>query len=821
MHVTDATGDSDATPASIVISIVDDIPVAADDVWGPTITGATVLTGLLSNDKFGADGVDTDNSPVAGQVTATNGAHGTVVYNNDGTFTYTPTGVYVGTDSFTYTIKDGDGDTSTATVNVNVQTNTVPTTLDGLSALTVNEAALDSSQDGSDLAAGVKTGTNPGSTAETFVDTNGLQFQAAAENIVSIKFADPNNLVDAYATPTFSNLASGTPHWTLSGDGRTLTLDFGGQTALILALSGASSILAGATGNVTVTATLVDRFAHLVPPSALDVILDGVKVVATDASGDETSGTVSVSIVDDAPLAFTPETIYAEDVTHASAITGKLNFSANSGADGVKDVVFNVTTGNAVLDVGGQNVFFNGEKVYYKVVDSHTVEGRTSIADGNDLAFTATLDPVTDTWSFTPVGTLYSGSPFTTAGLSASGGNNLVNAFDIPGTINDVLVTANGGNTVNTSGSFGVDGGQDISSGETIRFDYVTNASTNGTTKVFGAHYGVSSFSTSIVFTNKEPIVSIRAVNANDDQNFVGDLADTSVAGITVIVTNASGGAAPIVTYNLDHSLATITGLDVGDGIQVLAGAQLFNAVEISGVANPATPQDDAFKLGAVSFTTTSAVTPFNVAIPVLATDNDSDSVSAAVNAQLLPDSSTQEGTSAGENLTATTTVHNLLGLDGDDTLTGLNSLVETLAGGRGNDTLVGLGGADTLSGGSGADHFKYVAVTDGGGTGDHILDFSRAEGDSIDLLLSAFSALSGPGGGAAVAASDFSIQTSAANAANADIGTAHLSYYQGTSAADPGKLYYDSDGGTSANRVLLAILDNHAALTASDIHKV
>ncbi|TGV29600.1 hypothetical protein, partial [Mesorhizobium sp. M8A.F.Ca.ET.142.01.1.1] len=31
MAVTDATGDSDTTPASIVISIVDDIPVAAND----------------------------------------------------------------------------------------------------------------------------------------------------------------------------------------------------------------------------------------------------------------------------------------------------------------------------------------------------------------------------------------------------------------------------------------------------------------------------------------------------------------------------------------------------------------------------------------------------------------------------------------------------------------------------------------------------------------------------------------------------------------------------------------------------------------------
>ena len=90
-------------------------------------------------------------------MTATNGAHGTVIYNNDGTFTYTPTGVYVGSDSFTYTIKDGDGDTSTATVTVSVQTNTTPTG-GGSVALLVNEAALDLTQDASPAPADLHAG---------------------------------------------------------------------------------------------------------------------------------------------------------------------------------------------------------------------------------------------------------------------------------------------------------------------------------------------------------------------------------------------------------------------------------------------------------------------------------------------------------------------------------------------------------------------------------------------------------------------------------------------------------------------------------------
>ena len=48
----------------------------------------------------------------------TQGAHGTVVLNADGSVTYTATGGYTGADSYTYTVTDDQGGFSTATVNV-------------------------------------------------------------------------------------------------------------------------------------------------------------------------------------------------------------------------------------------------------------------------------------------------------------------------------------------------------------------------------------------------------------------------------------------------------------------------------------------------------------------------------------------------------------------------------------------------------------------------------------------------------------------------------------------------------------------------------
>ncbi|WP_426957370.1 M10 family metallopeptidase [Muricoccus radiodurans] len=70
-----------------------------------------------------------------------------------------------------------------------------------------------------------------------------------------------------------------------------------------------------------------------------------------------------------------------------------------------------------------------------------------------------------------------------------------------------------------------------------------------------------------------------------------------------------------------------------------------------------------------------------------------------------------------------------------DDVLVG-NAGDNRLIGGAGNDYLLGRGGADMLVGGAGADSFVYAALTDSSAaTGlDAIADFSRGEGDLIDL---------------------------------------------------------------------------------------
>lgn len=80
-----------------------------------------------------------------------------------------------------------------------------------------------------------------------------------------------------------------------------------------------------------------------------------------------------------------------------------------------------------------------------------------------------------------------------------------------------------------------------------------------------------------------------------------------------------------------------------------------------------------------------------------------------------------------------------IIGNRADNTLNGRGG-VDTLRGGAGDDTLIGGngGGKDKLYGGSGADTFVFLAVQGSGvvasGSRDILYDFSRKQGDKIDL---------------------------------------------------------------------------------------
>ena len=110
----DADGSTDT--ASLDIQIIDDTPVANDDVASLTEGGPIAVTiDVDTNDDAGADGTLTR------AFTNLTGTYGTITLNADGTQTYTLSasgqaaidalapGATL-TDTFNYTLTDGDGD---------------------------------------------------------------------------------------------------------------------------------------------------------------------------------------------------------------------------------------------------------------------------------------------------------------------------------------------------------------------------------------------------------------------------------------------------------------------------------------------------------------------------------------------------------------------------------------------------------------------------------------------------------------------------------------------------------------------------------------
>ncbi|MEC5216724.1 VCBS repeat-containing protein [Actimicrobium sp. GrIS 1.19] len=97
-------------PADVPANVA---PVAVNDTYSTSedtrLTAATVL------------GNDTDaNGNALTATLVTQAGHGTVAFNADGTFTYTPNANYNGPDSFTYKANDGSADSNVATVNLTV-----------------------------------------------------------------------------------------------------------------------------------------------------------------------------------------------------------------------------------------------------------------------------------------------------------------------------------------------------------------------------------------------------------------------------------------------------------------------------------------------------------------------------------------------------------------------------------------------------------------------------------------------------------------------------------------------------------------------------
>ncbi|MGE7964675.1 retention module-containing protein [Pseudomonas sp. NPDC089918] len=371
--------DGSTALGQINVNIVDDLPTANPDL-ATIAEGATASGNVLDNDIGGADGPalsgavvgvragsDTSTSAIGGLNTQINGTYGYLTLDANGNAVYhsNPNSVSApgATDVFTYTVRDADGDESTTTITINVADCTLVAASD--SDVTVNEKALDLTQDGQDLAAGTVTGSEPGNAGET---------------------------------------GSGTLVGSVTGTTGVITYTLVGS-----ATGTYGQILLNPDGSYTYTLTS--------PPTTTPHANDGPNTLsesftyqATDPLGNSVTSTIVINIVDDVPTAHADAVAVAEGGTVSGNVLGNDVLGADGPASGGAVVGVRAGSDTSTSAIGGLNTQINGtygyltldangNAVYHSNPNSVSAPGATDVftytvrdGDGDESTTTITID---------------------------------------------------------------------------------------------------------------------------------------------------------------------------------------------------------------------------------------------------------------------------------------------------------------------------------------------------------------------------------------------------------------------------------------------
>ncbi|PRB82896.1 VCBS domain-containing protein [Pseudomonas sp. MYb185] len=336
---TDANGNT--VTNTVTINIIDDAPVAEDDVNSVPAGSYAEVTGELINGGLGGAGKDTEgadgatvtsvvNTPVGepagtpvavstdGSTTTINGQYGVLTVEADGSYSYqrnpgTPGGVQ---DVFSYTLTDSDGDDDTATLTINIGDAT-PTISDLTPKLNGGELTFEEKH--------LADGSAPDSAQLT---KTGDFTISSPDGIGSLTVGGVTVIANGVLTST-------TTVTTPQGH----TLEITGYDP--------------ATGRITYEYTLTDREHHDQSSSDTE-LFDDIPVVLTDRDGDSVNDTLSVRIVDDVPQANDDTRSITED---GPSVTGNViegdpdgGVADTKGADGATVTDISSTSGNPVDD---------------------------------------------------------------------------------------------------------------------------------------------------------------------------------------------------------------------------------------------------------------------------------------------------------------------------------------------------------------------------------------------------------------------------------------------------------------------------------------
>ncbi|UCV29450.1 retention module-containing protein [Ferribacterium limneticum] len=533
VSLTDDAGNTTTQVISLTIAAVADIQ--NDNLSTTEDTAVTILASdLLGNDSF-------EGSPVVTAVGSA--AHGTVALVG-GNLTYTPTGNYNGPDSFTYTVTSPTGVTETATVNVTVTPANDATTVTGGTSGAGNE---------DNTISGTLTATDADGLADGSVYTVSTN---AGHGTASI---DP---------------ATGAWHYTPVGDYNgadsftvSLTDDAGNTTTQVISLT-IAAVADIQNDNLT---TAEDTAVTILATSLLaNDNFEGSPVVT--AVGSAAHGTVALV---GGNLTYTPTGNYNGPDSFTYTVTSP------TGVTETATVNVTVTPANdPTLITGGTSGAGNEDTTISGTLTATDADG---LADGTVYTVstnaghgTASIDPATGTWNYTPVGDYHGADSFTVS-LTDDAGNTTTQVISLTiaavadiqndnlSTTEDTAVTILASDLL---GNDSFEGSPVVTAVGSAAHGTVALVGGNLTYTPNGNYNGPDSFTytvTSPTGVTETATVNVTVTPANDATTVTGGTSgagneDTTISG-TLTATDADGladGSVYTVSTNAGHGTASI-----------------------------------------------------------------------------------------------------------------------------------------------------------------------------------------------------------------------------------------------------------------------
>ncbi len=357
----DGSLSSGAATVTITVTDPNSAPVAVNDAYSTNEdTQLTVSApGILAN--------DTDDTGPLTAVLVDVPTSGSLVPNANGSFAYTPTADFNGTDSFTYRASDGALTSGLATVTITVNPVNDAPVLAAIGNKTVAENAL-------------LTFT----ISATDVDSGTLTY--AATGLPTGATFDPATRTFSW-TPTFAQSGSHPVTFTVTDNGTPVLSDSEAITITVTNINRAPVL--AAIGNKTVAENALLTFV----------------ISATDADGD-TLTYAATGLPTGAT--FTPATrTFSWTPTSAQAGSYPVTFTATddgtpvlSANEAITITVTNVNTAPVLAAIGNKTVAENALLTF--TISATDADGDTLTYAATGLPTGATFDPPTRTFSWTP-----------------------------------------------------------------------------------------------------------------------------------------------------------------------------------------------------------------------------------------------------------------------------------------------------------------------------------------------------------------------------------------------------------------------------------